>query len=121
MSNYSIVEKKSLDCVQMTDLLPLQEFNSSPQSALKRMESMRQHHQPPDVTSTATMTKNQPDGQHNVLTASPSIPEPPPPPKNQPPTTLMNVCNQTGILRPHGAPTTPGTMKKRVQIQEISV
>lgn len=42
---------------------------------------------------------------------SPSIPEPPPPPKNLPP-------NQSGILR---TPQTPSTMKKRVQIQEISV
>lgn len=88
----------------MTEL-PLQEFNSSPQSALKRMESMRH---PPDVTATSQET----------TATSPSIPEPPPPPKNQPPAT---VCNQAGILRPHGAPTTPGTMKKRVQIQEISV
>lgn len=95
--NYIGSEKKSLECVQMTEL-PLQEFHSSP----KR--------NPPDVTSTSQ------EG-HNVVT-SPSIPEPPPPPKNQPPVT---VCNQAGILRPHGAPTTPGTMKKRVQIQEISV
>lgn len=64
------------------------------------------HSCPPDVTSTHE--------QH----LSPSIPEPPPPPRNQPPGSL---CNQSGILRAHGAPTTPGTSKKRVQIQEISV
>lgn len=115
-SNY-IVEKKLLENVQMTEL-PLQEFNSSPQSALKRMESMRHHHHhhPPDVTASTTSQEGQ---SADVAATSPSIPEPPPPPKNQPPAT---VCNQAGgILRPHGQPTTPGTMKKRVQIQEISV
>lgn len=40
------------------------------------------------------------------------IPEPPPPPRS-------TVPFQGGILR--GGPTTPGTTKKRVQIQEISV
>ncbi|KYB27420.1 neuroligin-1 [Tribolium castaneum] len=87
--------------VQMTEL-PLQEFNSSPPPA-KRIESY-----PPDVTST---------NQEKPPVTSPGIPEPPPPPKGQPPA----ACNQTGILRAQGAPTTPGTMKKRVQIQEISV
>lgn len=48
---------------------------------------------------------------------SPSIPEPPPPPKAQAPV----PANQTGILRSQAIPNTPGTMKKRVQIQEISV
>lgn len=97
-------EKQSLADVQMSQL-PLQEFKSSPPPGVKRIEglplnppSYSPEEQPPNATS-------------------PSIPEPPPPPKNQPP----NPCNQTGILRPHGAPTTPGTMKKRVQIQEISV
>lgn len=107
MSNYIgeySCDKKSLENIQMTEL-PLQEFNSSP----KRMENMRQLSYPPDVTST---------GHDSNTVTSPSIPEPPPPPKNQPPTT---VSNQAGILRQQGAPTTPGTMKKRVQIQEISV
>lgn len=85
--------------VQMTEL-PLQEFKSSPPPA-KRIESY-----PPDVTNL-----------EKPPVTSPSIPEPPPPPKGQPPA----QCNQTGILRVQGAPTTPGTMKKRVQIQEISV
>ncbi|CAH1368932.1 neuroligin-1 [Tenebrio molitor] len=91
---------------QMTEL-PLQEFKSSPPPA-KRHDPNPQSY-PPDVTST---------NQEKPPVTSPSIPEPPPPPKGQPPPA---GCNQTGILRPHGAPTTPGTMKKRVQIQEISV
>lgn len=102
-------EKKGLENVQLTEL-PLQEFSSSPHSAMKRAENSRSF-QPPDVTSTT--------GQENRMVTSPSIPEPPPPPKNQPP--VASVCNQTGILRPQGVPTTPGTAKKRVQIQEISV
>jgi neuroligin len=47
---------------------------------------------------------------------SPSIPEPPPPPKHGPPS---SSCNSSGILRQ--SPQTPASMKKRVQIQEISV
>lgn len=47
--------------------------------------------------------------------ASPSIPEPPPPPKAVPPSQAA-----AGILRP-STPSTPSLMKKRVQIQEISV
>jgi neuroligin len=43
---------------------------------------------------------------------SPDIPEPPPPPR---------ASFQGGILRQGNGPTTPGTTKKRVQIQEISV
>ncbi|XP_076271225.1 neuroligin 2 [Rhynchophorus ferrugineus] len=101
-------DKISMADVQMTEL-PLQEFNSSPPPA-KRPEG-NSHALPPDVTTT-----NNPE-QH-CSTTSPTIPEPPPPPKGQPPTTGYN---QTGILRSHGVPTTPGTMKKRVQIQEISV
>lgn len=113
MSNYIgeySCDKKMMESVQLTEL-PLQEFNSSPHSAMKRTENSRgQSCQPPDVTST---------GQEPRMVTSPSIPEPPPPPKNQPP--VVSVCNQTGILRPQGVPTTPGTAKKRVQIQEISV
>nr|XP_022918704.1 neuroligin-1-like isoform X2 [Onthophagus taurus] len=91
-------EKRSLADVQMTEL-PLQEFQCSP-TQLKRIDPPSY---PPDLT------KND-----NGQMTSPSIPDPPPPPKNQPP-----VCNQTGILR-HSVPTTP-SIKKRVQIQEISV
>lgn len=43
---------------------------------------------------------------------SPDIPDAPPPPRSS---------FQSGILRQASAPTTPGTTKKRVQIQEISV
>lgn len=43
---------------------------------------------------------------------SPDIPDAPPPPRSS---------FQSGILRQGSAPTTPGTSKKRVQIQEISV
>lgn len=100
-------DKRSLADVQMTEL-PLQEFNSSPPPA-KRPEGSSHSH-PPDVTSTSQDVQQQ-----GIM--SPSIPEPPPPPRGQPPL----GTNQTGILRAQGAPTTPGTMKKRVQIQEISV
>lgn len=105
MSNYIgeySCEKRSLS--EMTEL-PLQEFQSSP-TPLKRLDPPSY---PPDVTTTNNQEKK---------VTSPSIPDPPPPPKNQPPVTL---CNQTGILRSHTGPSTPGTMKKRVQIQEISV
>lgn len=64
-----------------------------------------------DVASVSAVS-----GETQTVT-SPSIPEPPPPPKAQAPV----GANQTGILRSQTAPTTPGTMKKRVQIQEISV
>jgi len=65
---------------------------------------------PPDVTTSTNNIQEQ----HQC---SPPIPEPPPPPRGQPPPVM--VYNQ-GILRSHGQ-NTPGTMKKRVQIQEISV
>lgn len=79
--------------------LPLQELKSSPPSGARRGSNCPPlYSDPPEVVT------------------SPSIPEPPPPPKAQPP-----QCNQTGILRPQGCPQTPSTMKKRVQIQEISV
>lgn len=107
MSNYIgefSCEKRSL--TEMTEL-PLQEFQSSP-TPIKRLNPPSY---PPDVTTTSSQPENQSE-------SSPNIPEPPPPPKSQPPVTL---CNQTGILRSHSGPATPGTMKKRVQIQEISV
>nr|XP_018898206.1 PREDICTED: neuroligin-1-like [Bemisia tabaci] len=74
-------------------MVELQEFKSSPPSAVKRMSNC--------TTPTYSMD--------TLLT--PSIPEPPPPP-NQ---------SAAGILRPHNCPQTPSSMKKRVQIQEISV
>lgn len=43
---------------------------------------------------------------------SPDLPEAPPPPRSS---------FQSGILRQGSGPATPGTTKKRVQIQEISV
>ncbi|XP_066138974.1 neuroligin-1 isoform X1 [Euwallacea fornicatus] len=107
VGDYNSADKNSLAEVQMTEL-PLQEFNSSPPPAKRSEAGCRGL--PPDVT---TSTNSQ-EPQCNV--SSPTIPEPPPPPKGQPP-----LCfNQQGILRSHG-PNTPGTMKKRVQIQEISV
>lgn len=99
-------EKRSLADIRMTDL-PLQEFQSSP---------------PPGVKRPAECHSADPPGyaekQSHSMT-SPNLPEPPPPPKGQPPP--VAAMNQVGILRSHGAAITPGTTKKRVQIQEISV
>ncbi|XP_030768138.1 neuroligin-4, X-linked-like, partial [Sitophilus oryzae] len=108
-------DKLSLEEVQMTEL-PLQEFSSSPPPA-KRPEG-NPHVMPPDVTSTINNPDHQQHSSSTTTATSPTIPEPPPPPKGQPPACAYN---QPGILRSHGVPTTPGTMKKRVQIQEISV
>lgn len=108
MGEYSLDDKPTLADIQMTEL-PLQQFTSSPPPA-KRVDG-NSHSRPPDVTSTAQEVR------HCIV--SPSELEPPPPPKSQALTSGSN--NQTGILRPHGAPITPGTMKKRVQILEISV
>lgn len=101
-------EKKIFADVQMTEL-PLQQFNSSP---VKRppevvISSQSTSCQPPDITTVS-----------NTCVASQTT-DPDEHVNDKPKT--VTVCNQTGILRPHGAPTTPGTMKKRVQIQEISV
>ncbi|XP_044750776.1 neuroligin-1-like [Coccinella septempunctata] len=101
-------EKKIFADVQMTEL-PLQQFNSSP---IKRppevvISTQSTSCQPPDITTVS-----------NTCVASQTN-DPDEDKPSQPKT--VSVCNQTGILRPHGAPTTPGTMKKRVQIQEISV
>lgn len=100
-------ERRSLADIQMTEL-PIQEFNCSPPPA-KRLDDNSHHNHPPDVTTTTQ------DTQIQQTMISPSDLEPPPPPRGQPPS------NQAGILRQQGAPITPGTMKKRVQIQEISV
>lgn len=108
MGEYTLENKPSLADIQMTELT-LQEFTSSPPPA-KRMDG-HSHSRPPDLTSTTQVVR------HYIV--SPSELEPPPPPKGQ--VLVASSNNQTGILRPHGAPVTPGTMKKRVQIQEISV
>lgn len=108
MGEYSLENKPTLADIQMTQL-PLQEFTSSPPPA-KRVDG-NSHSRPPDVTSTTQDVK--------YYIVSPSELEPPPPPRGQ--IITSGSSNQTGILRPHGAPVTPGTMKKRVQIQEISV
>lgn len=107
------------------------------------------NHPPPDVTTTiaphlitSSCKESQTTSSGSDVTSPSSIPEPPPPPKSQPPTatstgaplqttqsqqTQCPVGGGAGILRSSsthgsGGPTsTPGTMKKRVQIQEISV
>ncbi|KAL1124007.1 hypothetical protein AAG570_001777 [Ranatra chinensis] len=73
-------------------MVELQEFKSSPGSGSSSRCAV---YPPPGYSVQEAVT-------------SPSIPEPPPPPKAQPP--------QQG-----GCPQTPSSMKKRVQIQEISV
>lgn len=97
----ALVESMSSHCMTSSSTmvdLPLQEFKSSPPSGARRSSNCPPSYcNPPEVKS-------------------PSIPDPPPPPKAQPP-----LCNQSGILRQQGCPQTPSTMKKRVQIQEISV
>lgn len=102
----ALPESNSGGCSTIVEL-PLQEFKSSPPSGAKRMLNCTSN-LPPGYCM-------DPQESSDTLT-SPSIPEPPPPPKAQPP--LM--CN-TGILRQQGCPQTPSQMKKRVQIQEISV
>ncbi|KAJ1520059.1 hypothetical protein ONE63_004286 [Megalurothrips usitatus] len=60
-------------------------------------------------------------GVNSVHGSQTCLPEPPPPPKGQPPSSQL--CNSLGILRSsqQGCPSTPGSTKKRVHIQEISV
>ncbi|XP_074032731.1 neuroligin-4, X-linked isoform X2 [Leptinotarsa decemlineata] len=80
--------------------IPLQQFKSSPPPA-KRTNDSQTH--PPDVTnSTKTCNSTTPS-------SAPRIPQ------------CEERTNQIGILRPAGMPPTPGTVKKRVQIHEISV
>lgn len=110
VSEYSY-EKRPLE--QQLSELPLQEFKSSPPGGVKRLDG--QIVRPPSYSSDIPGNESCSDGKKEAT--SPCIPEPPPPPKGHAPTS----CNQTGILRSQTAPTTPGTMKKRVQIQEISV
>jgi hypothetical protein len=63
---------------------------------------------PPDLQDIGTIVDE------NDVELSPGIPDPPPPPRHV-------STFQGGILRQQGGPATPGTAKKRVQIQEISV
>nr|CAD7570841.1 unnamed protein product [Timema californicum] len=103
--------------------LPLQEFKCSPTSGAKSRlncpSGVATLQQPPSYAPNKEEPPV-PQTQQPTNLTSPSIPEPPPPPKTQPP----SQCNQVsggGILRQQGCPQTPGMMKKRVQIQEISV
>lgn len=91
------------ECIVQQHMVELQEFKCSPPSGSRGMNC----------------TTGYPPGydQDDQVVLSPSIPEPPPPPKAQPP---PGTPNQSGILR-QPTPQTPSTMKKRVQIQEISV
>ncbi|GLH02501.1 Neuroligin-1 [Gryllus bimaculatus] len=110
--------------------LPIQEFKASPTAALKRQllqaqqQAQQEQHQQQQQQQQQQFVNPGPSPRGSpppTRLTSPSIPDPPPPPKHQPPT----LCNQAGasggILRQQGCPQTPGTMKKRVQIQEISV
>lgn len=114
-------EKHQLVERQLSEL-PLQEFKCSPPSGVKRQSE--QIVRPPSYTSdvasvSAVNSDTQMTSSHCMTSqvTSPCIPEPPPPPKAIAPIS----ANQSGILRSQAAPVTPGTMKKRVQIQEISV
>lgn len=109
--------------------LQLQEFKTSPASSTKtrpNCTSVMQQQQPPSYAHSENMeasveeqgTQSPPLPPH---LSSPSIPEPPPPPKTLPPSQCNQISAGGGILRQQGCPQTPGTMKKRVQIQEISV
>ncbi|KDR15094.1 Neuroligin-1 [Zootermopsis nevadensis] len=109
--------------------LPLQEFKTSPTSSAKtrpNCTSVMQQQQPPSYAhskNTEAPVKEQ-GTQSPPLPPqpnSPSIPDPPPPPRNLPPSLCNQISAGGGILRQQGCPQTPGTMKKRVQIQEISV
>ncbi|CAH2008985.1 unnamed protein product [Acanthoscelides obtectus] len=106
---------------EMTQI-QLQEFSSSPLSA-KRIE--RRIHSYPDVTSTTPATST-PAVQKVDCCSGTSDDSPPGTGRGNGNTSSsvafhLEEVNQTGILRPHGMPMTPGTVKKRVQIQEISV
>ncbi|PSN54244.1 hypothetical protein C0J52_09242 [Blattella germanica] len=94
--------------------LPLQEFKTSPTNRPNCTSVQPPGYNNPEQAPEAQETEAPP------LT-SPSIPDPPPPPKNQPPSQCNQIGASGGILRQQGCPQTPGTMKKRVQIQEISV
>ncbi|XP_072385151.1 neuroligin-1-like [Diabrotica undecimpunctata] len=102
-SDFSCNQKMHTD-IQITEL-PIQNFKSSPPPA-KRIENIQSSFHPPDVTTTSQDVLLG----RNMTSSSPVVEVVPP-----------ASTNQIGILRPQGGPVTPGTMKKRVQIQEISV
>jgi len=67
---------------------------------------------PPRVHDASTTVD---DDDHEL---SPGIPEPPPPPRSS---LQAGILRQSGNSNGSSGPATPGTTKKRVQIQEISV
>lgn len=107
---HALSESMNPSVSTMVDL-PLQDFKCSPPSGTRRPSSGNLSG--PDICP--------PGYEHNNIT-SPSIPEPPPPPRNQPPQGCSPNNNNPSILRQQACPQTPpNMMKKRVQIQEISV
>lgn len=113
--NNDLKQSNNVNQLDNNSAMELQEFNSSPPSGVKRNEAGQQIMPP--------VYHHNNDNNKVDHETSPSIPEPPPPPKGHIPTS-SNVNQQQiqgGILRGQGAMSTPGTMKKRVQIQEISV
>ncbi|KAF6215471.1 hypothetical protein GE061_010225 [Apolygus lucorum] len=106
-SSSEIEGKQALaESIVQQHMVELQEFKCSPPSGSRGMNCTTVY--PPGYMQEDTIL-------------SPSIPEPPPPPKAQAPAATATVAaNQAGILRAP-TPQTPNTMKKRVQIQEISV
>ncbi|XP_026689180.1 neuroligin-2-like [Diaphorina citri] len=104
---HALSESMNPSVSTMVDL-PLQDFKCSPPSGTRRPSSGTLGG--PDIC---------PPGYESTDVTSPSIPEPPPPPKNQPP---AGCPGNPSILRQQNCPQTPpNLMKKRVQIQEISV
>ena len=107
--------------------LPLQEFRSSPTSSTKTRPNCISAVQQPPIYTPSENTEAPVEEQEtqspplSPRQSSPPIPDPPPPPKTLPPPTCNQISSSVGILRQQGCPQTPGTMKKRVQIQEISV
>lgn len=92
--------------------LPLQEFKTSGANCTSGVQK------PPSYVPSDYPEKQKTQPPH---LSSPSIPHPPPPPRTLPPPQCNQIGASGGILRQQGCPQTPGSMKKRVQIQEISV
>ncbi|PNF25260.1 hypothetical protein B7P43_G13158, partial [Cryptotermes secundus] len=107
--------------------LPLQEFKTSPTSGTKTRPNCTNTEQQPPSYDPSENTEPPAEKQNTQAPplpphlTSPSIPDPPPPPKTLPPSQCNQIGASGGILRQQGCPQTPGSMKKRVQIQEISV
>nr|CAI5832756.1 unnamed protein product [Callosobruchus analis] len=113
--SYSHAQEEEMTQIQ------LQEFSSSPLSA-KRIE--RRIHSYPDVTSTTPAPPTVAVQKVDCCSGTDDSPPGTDRGNGNPSSCVafpMEDMNQTGILRPHGMPMTPGTVKKRVQIQEISV